>query len=217
MSIGTFQDARAGNNPRLIRKALAGLIYVKRWEDGDPDITTIWTSAAGLVIPAGFVNVGLLSKSSAVKLDNDTENSDVESWGYVEPTRRDITKDVSTVQFTMQQTHRIALELYNNVDLSGVTADGDGNIVVDKASTPEGFDWRMFVIWKDGAGADEFFAMDYFPNARVTGKEGLEYGSANVVGRTVTMTGFQDPDLMTAHRQIMGGPGVDATEMGFTA
>lgn len=216
MSVETFESVRSPN-VKNIRKALAGAVFVKRYEDADPEVTQVWTTAGGLLVPAGYEDVGVLSKSSALKLARDVNTSDVESWGFSQPSRRDITADVTTIQFTMQESKRIAMELHGGVDLSGVTPDVDGNIVVDKPQRPQALDWRVFVLCKDGDGADAIYWLDWLPNAQVTGMEDQEFSEANEKAYTVTVTGYEDPALNTAHRTIWGGPGIDPAAMGFTA
>lgn len=219
MSVETFDSVRSPN-VKNIRKALAGAVFVKRYADADPAIVKVWTTAGGLLIPAGYIDVGVLSKSSAVKLARDTNTSDVESWGYSQPSRRDITSDVTTIQVTMQEAKKQAMELHGGVDLAGVTPDVDGNLVIDKPSRPQALDWRVLVLCKDGDGADAIYWLDWLPNAQVTGVEGQEYSDANELAYTVTFTGYADPTVGTAHRQIWGGPGIDhttATGTGFTA
>ena len=100
MSVATF-DSIKDHNTKLIRKALEGSIFMKRWAEDDLPITQVYKSATGLVIPVGYFDVGVIRKADATTWNRDTETSDVESWGYGDPTRRDIIKDTSTCQFTM--------------------------------------------------------------------------------------------------------------------
>lgn len=214
MAVQTFDSVR-DPNVKNIRKALAGAVFVKRYADADTPITKVWTVAGGLLVPAGYVDVGILSKGSAVKLARDTNTSDVESWGYTQPTRRDITSDVTTIQFSMQESKRTAMELHGGLDLSAVLPDADGNIVIDKPTRPQTLDWRVFVLSKDGDGADAIYWLDWLPNAQVTAMEDQEYSDANEKIYTVTMTGYEDPVVLTAHRTIWGGPGIDDVAMDF--
>lgn len=216
MSVETFDSVRSGN-VKNIRKALAGAVFVKRWAEGDAPITQVYTTAGGLIIPTGYTDVGVLSKSSAAKFARDTNTSDVESWGYAQPTRRDITSDVTTVQFTMQESKRQVFELHGGMDLSAVVPDVDGNIVIDKPNRPQSIDWRVFVLAKDGDGADAIYWLDWLPMAQVTAMEDVENSESAERAYTVTMTGYEDPAVRTAHRQVWGGPGIDAAAMGFTA
>lgn len=214
MSFTTFESVDKSNQ-KLIRKPLEGLVFVKRWAEGDAPITQVYTTEGGLIIPAGYEHVGLTDKKAGAKWGRDVATSDVESWGKGEPTRRDITKDVTTLQVTMQESKRITMELHNNTDLSGVKADAAGNIVVDKPRRPQPLDWRAFVLSKDGDGADAIYWLDWLPNCQVTGMEDVTYSEEDALVRTVTFTGYEDPQVRTAHRQVWGGPGVDAVDMGF--
>lgn len=215
MSIPTFDSVR-NPNVKNIRKALAGAVFVKRYDDADVPITKVYTTAGGLVIPTGYKDVGVLSKGSAVKLARETNTADVESWGYGAPTRRDITNDVTTIQFSMQESKRQVFELYNSVNLSAVVPDSDKNIIIDKPRSPQTQDWRVFVLCKDGDGPDAIYWLDWLPNCQVTGFEDQENSEATEKVYTVTVTGYEDPAVRTAHRQVWGGPGIDLAAMGFS-
>lgn len=213
--VTTF-DTLDTTNSALIRKALQGLIFVKLQEDSDTEVKQVYTTADGLILPSGYEHVGLINKKDGVKFARDTDSADVESWGKGQPTRRDITKDITTVQFTMQESRRQAFELYNGVDLSAVKADVENNLIIDKPSSPQSLDYRLFILSKDGDGASAIYWLDWLPNAMVTAAEDQTYTTEDELGYTVTMTGFEDPKFRTAHRKVWGGPGLDVTGMGFT-
>ena len=117
----------------------------------------------------------------------------------------------------MQESKRQVFELHGGVDLSAVKADTDGNIVIDKPNRPQSIDWRVFVLCKDGDGADAIYWLDWLPMAQVTGVEDVENSETAERAYTVTMTGYEDPEVRTAHRQVWGGPGLNVTGMGFTS
>lgn len=212
----TFQSLDTTNNA-LIRKPLQGLVFAKRVEAADTEVKQVYTALGGLLLPAGYLSVGKVAKKEGVKFARDTDSSEVESWGSGQPTRRDITKDITTVQFTMQESRRIAFELYTGADLSQVKPDTDKNIVIDKPSTPQSMPYRLFVLSKDGEGAKAIYWLDWLPNATVTAVEDQTYTADDEMAYTVTMTGYEDPKYHTAHRKVWGGPGIDAAAMGFTA
>lgn len=215
MSVGTF-DGLKGHNVRNIRKALAGAVFAKRWEEGDEPITQIYTAAGGLVLPAGYQSVGVTSKSAAAKFARDTGTSDVESWGYGEPTRRDITSDITTLQFTMQESKKLVFELYNGTDLTNVQPDTEQNIVMDKPTSPQTSFWRIFTLSKDGDGANAIYFLKWLPRCSITGVEDQELSEENELSYAVTVTGYNDPRVLTSVREVWGGPGLDTDAMGFT-
>lgn len=93
-------------------------------------------------------------------------------------------------------------------------ADADGNVVIDKPNTPQSIDRRVFVLCKDGDGADAIY---WLPMAQVTGLEDIENSESAECAYTVTMTGYEVPEVRTAHRQVWGGPGLNVEGIGFTS
>ena len=216
MTVQSF-DTVKNHNKLLIRKALEGSIFIKPYVEADAPITKIWIAAGGLIIPTGFVDVGLLNKKSAQKWARDTDSADTESVGYGEPARRDITKVISTADFSMQESKRQVLELYNGADYSGVTPDTDGNIVIDKPSRPQVRLWTLLSLSKDGDAADAIYFARIMPMCQVTKIGDQTLGEDEEVLYPVTMTGYRAPAYKTAVREIWGGPGIDRAAMGFGA
>lgn len=214
MSVATF-DSIKGHNVRNIRKALAGALFVKRFEEGDAPITRVWSESEGLIIPADYVSVGVTAKGSPPQFGRDMQTSDVESWGHAEPTRSDVSRDVDTLQFTAQESKLVVFELYRGADYSSVTPDVDGNIILDKPSTPSTDFWRAFTLSKDGDGADAVYWLDWLPRCSVTAVENQTLSEDTELQFSVTLTGYQDPAVSTSRRTIWGGPGLDPEAMGF--
>ena len=92
-------SALAKRQGELIRKPLAGIIGVADEDlvlDADFKLTTLAAGGAvELTALDDWDQLGWVSKSDGVVFSADTETSDVESWGALEPTRSDITKDVT--------------------------------------------------------------------------------------------------------------------------
>ena len=216
MTVQTFESVREHNN-RLIRKALEGSIFVKPYDEQDEAITQIYTPAGGLIIPAGLVDVGLINKQQAQAWARDTGTADVESWGYGEPTRRDVNKDTTTLDITMQESKRVVLGLYNLADYSQVKADADGNIIVDKPDRPGVMRYTLLSLSKDGDGADAVYFARIMPNCQVTKVGNQKLGEDDAVEYPVTVTGYRDSRYGTAVREIWGGPGLPVEAMGFSA
>lgn len=214
MSVASF-DSVKDHNVLNIRKALAGALFVKRFEEDDTPITKVWSESAGLIVPADYVSVGVTAKGSPPQFGRDMQTSDVESWGHAEPTRSDVSRDVDTLQFTAQESKLIVFELYRGANYSSVTPDADGNIVLDKPSTTSTQFWRAFTLSKDGDGTDAIYWIDWLPRCSVTAVENQTLGEDTELQYTVTLTGYQDKAVSTSRRTIWGGPGLDAKDMGF--
>ena len=213
--MATFNDIK-GHNPKNIRKILEMAIFVKRYDDADTEITSIW-DGTGLTLPAGYESVGLTTKSDGATWQRDQEVSDVTSHGYAEPTRRDILSDQTGLNFTAQEAKRTTLELDKGVDLSAVEPDANGNLVIDKPSRPQPLYWRVLAIGKDGDGPDAIYVVRWLPRAQVTENAEQNWSEESELTFPSTFSAYTDPEVGTAMREIWAGPGLDHAEMGFPA
>ena len=211
--MATFNDIK-GHNPKNIRKILEMAIFVKRYDDADEEITSIW-DGTGLVLPAGYESVGLTTKSDGATWQRDQEVSDVTSHGYAEPTRRDILADQTGLNFTAQEAKRTTLELDKGVDLSSVEPDANGNLVIDKPSRPQPLYWRVLAIGKDGDGPDAIYVVRWLPRAQVTENAEQNWSEESELTFPSTFSAYTDPEVGTSMREIWAGPGLDHAEMGF--
>ena len=213
--MATFNDIK-GHNPKNIRKILEMAIFVKRYDDADTEINSIW-DGTGLTLPAGYESVGLTTKSDGATWQRDQEVSDVTSHGYAEPTRRDILSDQTGLNFTAQEAKRTTLELDKGVDLSAVKPDANGNLVIDKPSRPQPLYWRVLAIGKDGDGPDAIYVVRWLPRAQVTENAEQNWSEESELTFPSTFSAYTDPEVGTAMREIWAGPGLDHVEMGFPA
>jgi hypothetical protein len=104
----------------LIRKGLQGSVFVAPMTVTDA-ITALVDANGLLALPPGYTDVGRITKGDGVSWTRDVSSSDTESLGASQPTRRDITSDVTGLQFTMQESKRAVFELHEGQDLSAVT------------------------------------------------------------------------------------------------
>lgn len=216
MAVTTFTDAK-GHLGANIRKILEMAIFVKPVEDDDEAITTVWTAASGLTVPAGYLPVGMVTKDDGATWSRDQESSDVTSYGYAEPTRRDIVSDVTGLGFTMQESKKTTMELFHGLDLSAITTDADGNFYFDKASRPAQRKYRVLALGKDGDGPDAVYVARWLPNAQVTENGEQAWSEGDEVKYPATFTAYTDAQFGTSFREIWGGPGLDHAAMGFAA
>ena len=214
--MATFTEAK-GHNTSNIRKVLEMAIFVKPAEDSDVEIKQVYTAADGLVIPTGYLPVGLTTKDDGASWSRDQETADVTSHGYAEPTRRDILSDVTGLAFTMQESKRTAMELFHGLDLSAVTTDADGNFFFDKAARPASRKYRVLALGKDGDGPDAIYLARWLPNAQVTENGEHAWSEGDEIKYPATFTAYSAEKFGTSFREIWGGPGLDHTAMGFPA
>lgn len=214
--VTTFTDAK-GHAQSNIRKILEMAIFAKPVEDTDVAIDKIWTTAGGLNVPAGYVSVGLITKDDGAAWTRDQSSEDVNSFGYAEPSRRDITSDVTGLAFTMQESKKLAMEMFHGLDLSAIATDADGNFFFDKASRPVQRKYRILALGKDGDGPDAIYQARWLPNAQITENGEQAWSEGEEIKYPATLTAYTDQKFGTSFREIWGGPGLDHAAMGFTA
>lgn len=202
----------------LIRKALEGSVFAAPITA--PAITALTdTTSELLALPDGYVDLGFMSDDGA-QFSAEIDSSDVTSWGSVEPTRRDITQDVTTLQGFFQETNKMSIALYTGVDAASLTPDAtSGELKVDKPDRPASRHYRILTLGVDLADAGEIYVARFLPRASVTDKDDQAFQSGDdPLGWPVTMTAYKDSALGTSESYFFGGPGWKAllADMGFT-
>lgn len=201
----------------LIRKGLEGSIFAKRLADADSPIEKLKDASGLLALPPGYEDVGNLTKDQGAQWTRNIDSSETMSLGKSEPTRRDITSDVTGLQFTMQESRKSVFELYDGIDLSGVTQDANGNVSWDKADRPASIYYRMFALFKDGDGADAIYFAKWLPRAQVVDRGEQSWNEQNEIQYPVTITAYNDRSVGTSMRTLWAGPAAKMTAMGFPA
>ena len=204
-------------NDALIRKGLQGLVAVAPYVAGDSEITALKDATGLLALPTGYTQVGRITKGDGVTWTRDVATSDTESLGASSPTRRDITSDVTGLQFTAQESKAVTMGMYEGLDLSAVTYDAQGNYSYDKPDRPASLYYRIFVLFKDGEGADAHYFAKWLPRAQVTDRGEETWQEETEVQRQLTLTAFVDAEFGTSVRTLGASSTTNLDAMGFTA
>lgn len=213
-----FEDV-AGFKNQLIRKALRGAGFVAPYSTAALD--TISATGGVLTIPTGYVSLGKLTSDGAERT-TDQEISAIRGWGDTTDARRDIDSETNTITITPMETKKRVMELYENVDLTGVVPDTNGEISFDKPSTPISKDWRFLALAKDinKANGLEVYCGIHYPKANFSqnGSQTLQPGDTPMQ-YPLTVSALQDSAAGTAVRIFWAGPGLAGLvdDMGFTA
>lgn len=216
--MATFEENR-GSQSQLILKALGGFVAIAPM---DVPIPEAFTTAGGDLIDlkaAGFTSLGWLTKGDGVNFSRETENQETESFGALEPTRVDFTKDVTSAAFTMQETNKAVLEMYYNTDLSDVKADENGEFSFTNDAQPSTIYRRMIYIAKDGNGADAKYIIKFMPRAVLSEVSEQAWSSESELSYGLTVKATTDADVNYSVRHAFAGPGFAkiAGDMGFGA
>ncbi|WP_329520506.1 phage tail tube protein [Spirillospora sp. NBC_01491] len=203
---------------QLIRKALEGSTFIA--PISAPSIASLTgPDSALLALPTGYVDGGLMSDDGA-QFSSEVDSSDITSFGHVQPTRRDITSDVTTLQVSFQETSKLTTALYTGVDPDTILADAtSGEVVIPKPDRANPRYYRVLTIGVDLADAGEIYIARYLPRASVTDKDDQNFQSSDdeAFGYPVTLTGYLDSGAGYAEAYFFGGPGWKAllADMGF--
>lgn len=211
-------DELKDHQTHLIRKALEGSVFIAPITA--PAITALTdTTSELLALPTNYVDGGATSDDGA-QFSSEVDSSDVTSWGHVEPTRRDITSDVTTLQVFFQETKKVTAAMYMGVDASTLTPDAtSGELMVAKPDRPASRHYRILTISVDLADAGEIYIARFLPRASVTDKDDQNFQSGDdPLGWPVTLTAYKDSVLGYSEAYFFGGPGWKAllADMGFT-
>ncbi len=204
---------------QLIRKALEGSVFVAPYSSSA--ITSLTGADSSLnALPAGYEDVGHISDDGA-QFGREVDSSDVTSWGKVEPSRRDITSDVTTLQFAMQETKKNVIGLYTGADMTAVVPDAtSGEVSIEKPDRPARRFYRVLAIGVDLSDAGDIYVARFLPRAEVTDfdDQALQSSDDDPITWSVTMTGYHDSVAGYSEKFMFGGPGWEAllSSMGFS-
>lgn len=216
MSIATL----AARQSKLIRKAQDAVVFAAA-ASADP-VTAITTGAGATLVtlPAGYGSLGHHTEDDGVNWSREVDTADVRSHGSAEPTRRDITSDVTGLVVLAQESKLLTMEMYHNVDLSAVSPDATTKeITFNRSSQPATRYYRLLALASDGGGADEIFFARFCPRASISEYADQPWTKGDELRWPLTFTAFVDDDLGYSMREMWGGPGIAALvdDMGFGA
>lgn len=216
MPYSTLRDKKT----ELILKAREGSVFIAPATANGITNLTSGNSSDLAALPTGWEDLGWTT-TDGVSYGRETETSDVNSFGSVEPTRSDITRDTITMSVTAQETKLLTLGLYTGADLTGETAAATtGEFSIEKPAVPGFLYWRALGLFVDrNAAGQEIYMARYMPRCRVTefGEQAFTDGD-EAVGYTLTFTGYEAATEGYSHRWIFGGPGFESllADMGIT-
>lgn len=210
-------------NSALIRKAQDCVILLA--PETAPLITSITTGASSALVDfattyAAYISLGRHTKEDGLSWNRDISVADTASHGVSEPTRRDITGDVLTLQVQLQETKRRTMELAVGADLSAVTPTATtGEISYIKPTAPSTIYYRLLALASDGVGTSAYYYARFLSRVNVTAIDALVWSEENEIRTPITFTANLDDVAGFAVKEFWGGPGLKAAlvSMGFPA
>jgi hypothetical protein len=212
----TFQGSLASMN-------VAQMTATGSFTGGAAPAVAVTTTTPGVApdlspLPTGMTDLGWTS-TDGTTFARSTDISNVSSFGSVEPTRSDVTRDTITMAATAQETKLLSIGLYTGADATAIVPTaGTGEVKVLKPARPGFKYYRVLGLYVDDGDAGEIWMGRYLPRARVTefGEQKFTDGD-DPISYPVTFTGYEDSVLGFSHCWYFGGPGwLDLLhEMGF--
>ncbi|MCO6011414.1 hypothetical protein NE236_41340 [Actinoallomurus purpureus] len=215
---GVAFDTLQNKQNELIRRTIDGSVFLAPITASA--ITTLTDTDKLLrALPVGYEDVGWIDDSGAV-FARSVDTANATSFGAVEPTRSDITKDTTTVKIICQETKRATIGLYSGADMTGITADATTSEVdIAKPARPAFQHYRCLILGVDLTDAGELYIARFLPRVRVTDYDDQKFQSKADDPLTfgVTLTAYIDSTLGYSSRDLYGGQGWAAlkTQMGF--
>lgn len=206
--VPTTFDALQKKQVELIRKPLAGAVMLAPITADLPASLTTGATSDLATLPAGYKDLGLITKSDGLSWSRSVDVAETTSWGFADATRRDITSDVTTLQLTAQETNIQTLGLYHNVDMSTVTPDATTKeVAFSQPLRAASRYYRVFAISVDGVGADAIYIGRLLPRAMVSDIGDQAWTDADELAYQVTLTATPDTTAGYSVRHFFAGPG----------
>jgi hypothetical protein len=215
---GTTLSALKAAQNSLLLKPLDAVVFLAPWYTAAP--TSYTDSTATLqTLPTAFKSVGYIDKKSGVAFARNITAAPIDSYGELEPTRDDVTDDVTTLEFEPQETNVTTLQLTTNTNLAAVLADGSsGEVFFAQPIAPQITYYSAIVIGKDGNDAAPIYIIKHMPKVAVTKYAGEQWTPTTLVSQKLTLTAFKDDTVGYAVGHGFGGLGWKniLSQTGFT-
>lgn len=193
---------------QLIRKIQAASVFVAPIATAVPAAFTSGASADLTALPVAWEDIGLVTKDDAYSWSREVSMAETTSHGFVDPTRRDIVSNVSSLAFTAQETKMRTLAMYHNLDLAGVTAAATtGEFTFNDPLNPGTRYHRIIAIGQDGAGTGTIYVIRVLPRAILSEPGEQTWSDENELVYPMTLTATPDTTLGYSIRYVFGGPG----------
>lgn len=198
-------ETQAGFNPDNIRKALNGGVWMGLY--GVASVITTLTAVNGQVkIPDSYESVGRLS-DDGIEFDTDIKMAEVHGFGSSSVLRRDIQSKDMTVQFSMLETKRIAMEVQAGLNLRSTEMSAAGEFKFTHPPRPATLYWRTLVLGKDGEGDGLYYMARYYPRMTIADKAKDKWQDKDALMREVTLGADVDATVGGPCVEFLFGPG----------
>lgn len=187
------EAARVGVTGRIDIAALAAVL--------PHDMSNLITTGSG-----AYTNLGYISDDGVTE-NRDEDNQEFVPWQENTSIRYEITKSVTTFEFTLWQSTLATAGFYYGVSAADMFKNADGSVFFDEKGKPDVTQHKLVLTVVDGSRARR----TCLAAAQVTERGEITYKSDEMIGYNVTVTGFpgatgtEDEDDIACRRIFMEG------------
>lgn len=162
--------------------------------------------STGALIPApsGALSLGELQKSAGAELSPDMSTESIMGYGSRAARRVFVTEEGMTVNLTVQEVTKAALQMFHSIDDNDIMAGQKVTRLTKRASTAVKH-YGLVLIAKDLAKNGEIFPYWVFPKVAITNKGAQSLADAAEMAMPLTFTVFEDDGVQ--YELGFGGPG----------
>lgn len=204
-------------NDALVLAPLNVLVLVAPYGTPLPD-QLVDSSGAFNTLPQGWQSVGEIDKTAGVELAPDSKTEGIE--GYGSPgTRRDfVTEETFTLDFTAQESRKVILDNFLDLDTFTNFSDGVG-VRAKKRRNARVRELAVLLVAFDGDPDNEIFLWYHYPRVTVTARSKQSWSETGALTYGFTMSAKFDTQLQTLFEFGLAGKGFTrelAADMGLT-
>lgn len=144
------------------------------------DMSNLTTTGAG-----AYTNLGYISDDGVTE-NRDEDNQEFVPWQENSAIRYEITKSVTTFEFTLWQSTLATAGFYYGVSAADMYKNTDGSVFFDETGKPDVTQHKLVLTVVDGSRARR----TCLAAAQVTERGEITYKSDEMIGYNVTVTGF---------------------------
>lgn len=157
----------------------------------------------------GWADMGLIGSDDAPTWERDQETVDLLAIGFRDAVRSDVTSDVSNLTATFLEWKRPVLEVYENLDMTGIVPDPVTREL--RWARPQDaplIERRYAAIGQDGIGADRVWISRWLTAGVLDSVDSQTWGGEEFTTFPVTLKGNVDTDIGSSMITMIGGPGI---------
>ena len=145
-----------------------------------------------LPLPTNWFALGELDQKAGAKISPEIKTTDVYGYGSMAPRRTVKTEESVTVSFSAQESRNINLSMFWGKDLSGVTADANGEWQFKKSGQSGLIYYSIILIGQDSNSAGDVFPYWIFPKTTITKTDAIQLQNDSAIIYPFQFQTFED-------------------------